>query len=233
MSTRPATNYVRMQRPSPVATRGFTLIEVMVALIIIAIGTLGLAKMQALALASTGASRSRALVAVEATSLAEAMHANHLYWSTSTTAPALVTITTSGGTTAPTFVTTGTLNTLLSPTGGAATNLCATSATMNASLSCLCTTGVSAPCTGTYVNMAASDLYDWGQGLASLLPNATATVSCNTGDSPIDCTIAITWTENAVALNTQEASAVNGNANTGASTTAAFQYVTYSLYVVP
>ena len=230
MSTRPATNYVRMQRPSPVATRGFTLIEVMVALIIIAIGTLGLAKMQALALASTGASRSRALVAVEATSLAEAMHANHLYWSTSTSAPGTVTITTSGGTTAPTFVTTGSLQTALNSAGA---SLCATSTTMTASLSCLCTTGVSAPCTGTYVNMAASDLYDWGQGLASLLPNATATVSCNTGDSPIDCTIAITWTENAVALNTQEASAVNGNANTGASTTAAFQYVTYSLYVVP
>jgi hypothetical protein len=68
--------------------------------------------------------------------------------------------------------------------------------------------------------MAASDLYDWGSTLASLLPAATASVSCNTADSPVDCTITITWTENAVALTTQQAGA-------------AAQQVQYILYVVP
>src|ERR1700743_819427 len=61
-------------------TGGFTLIEVMVALIIIAIGMLGIAKMQALALSTTESSGVRSLVAIEAASLASSMHANRDYW---------------------------------------------------------------------------------------------------------------------------------------------------------
>jgi len=60
--------------------RGFTLIEVMVALVVCAIGLLGLAKMEALALASTSVAGSRSLAAIEASSLAAAMHANPGYW---------------------------------------------------------------------------------------------------------------------------------------------------------
>jgi hypothetical protein len=81
--------------------------------------------------------------------------------------------------------------------------------------------------------MAANDLYDWSSGLATLLPSATATVTCNVADAPVDCTIAITWTENAVSINQQEGTAATSNANTAQANTAAFQYVTYSLYVVP
>ncbi len=51
-------------------TQGFSLIEVMVALIIIAVGMLGIAKMQALALSNTESSGVRSLVAIEAASLA-------------------------------------------------------------------------------------------------------------------------------------------------------------------
>jgi hypothetical protein len=76
--------------------------------------------------------------------------------------------------------------------------------------------------------MAASDLYDWAQSLASLLPSATATVSCNDTYTPIDCTITLSWTENAVAANSQEASAA-----AAASSAAAFQTVSYTLVVVP
>jgi prepilin-type N-terminal cleavage/methylation domain-containing protein len=56
--------------------RGFSLIEVMVALIIIAVGMLGIAKMQALALSTTESSGVRSLVAIEAASLAATMHTN-------------------------------------------------------------------------------------------------------------------------------------------------------------
>jgi type IV pilus assembly protein PilV len=60
---------------------GFSLVEVLVALIIIGVGMLGIAKLQALAYASTGTSALRSLAALQASSLAAAMHANRNYWS--------------------------------------------------------------------------------------------------------------------------------------------------------
>jgi type IV pilus assembly protein PilV len=61
-------------------SRGFSLVEVLVALVVCAIGLLGLAKMESLALSSTGVANSRSLAAIEASSLAAAMHANRAYW---------------------------------------------------------------------------------------------------------------------------------------------------------
>jgi type IV pilus assembly protein PilV len=61
--------------------RGFSLVEVMVALVICAVGLLGLAKMESLALSSTSVANSRSLAAIEASSIAAAMHANPGYWS--------------------------------------------------------------------------------------------------------------------------------------------------------
>ncbi len=211
--------------------RGFTLIEVLVALIVIAIGTLGIAKMQALALANTGASRTRALAAIEASSLAAAMHANRAYWASYVSAPGTITVVTttaSTGSTASVTSTSGPLQTALTSASG---TTCPTGTLFKANVSCLCTNGNSAPCATTYVNMAASDLYDWGSSLGSLLPSANATVTCNNADNPIDCTIVISWTENAVALTTQESAAAASNASAG--TPAAFQNVQYTLYVVP
>ncbi|HLN49293.1 MAG TPA: type IV pilus modification protein PilV [Steroidobacteraceae bacterium] len=60
--------------------RGFSLVEVMVALVVSAIGLLGLAKMESLALSSTSVAGSRSIAAIEASSLAAAMHANPGYW---------------------------------------------------------------------------------------------------------------------------------------------------------
>jgi type IV pilus assembly protein PilV len=195
------------------AARGFTLVEVMVALIIIAVGMLGIAKMQGLALSSTGASRSRALAAIEASSLASAMQANRVYWS-STSVPASIAVTTSAG--AATFVTSTAMQTALTAVAGT------TCSGMGATLSCYCTTGNSAPCT-TSINLAASDVYDWGQSLANLLPSATATVTCTALDVPVDCTITIGWSENTVAMTSQQA----------ANSTGLTVPVSYSLYVVP
>jgi type IV pilus assembly protein PilV len=78
--------------------RGFSLMEVMVALVVSTIGLLGLAKMEALAMSSTGVASSRSLAAIEASSLAAAMHANPGFWQAGT-APATITI---SGTTLPT-----------------------------------------------------------------------------------------------------------------------------------
>jgi type IV pilus assembly protein PilV len=62
------------------AAAGFSLVEVLVALVIIGIGMLGIAKLQALAYASTSTASLRSLAALEASSLASAMHANRNYW---------------------------------------------------------------------------------------------------------------------------------------------------------
>jgi type IV pilus assembly protein PilV len=64
--------------------KGFSLVEVMVALIIVAFGLLGLAKMESLALSSTSVAGGRSLAAIEASSMAAAMHANRAYWGTGT-----------------------------------------------------------------------------------------------------------------------------------------------------
>ena len=76
--------------------RGFSLMEVMVALVVSTIGLLGLAKMEALALSSTSVAGSRSLAAIEAASLAAAMHANPGYWAANT-APASIVISSAPG----------------------------------------------------------------------------------------------------------------------------------------
>ncbi len=97
------------------ATRGFTLIEVMIALLVTAAGLLGLAKMQALAISGTKDTGTRSLIALQTGSLAAAMHANPVFW-TSGTAPASFTAT---GTTV-----TDSTNQVSGGTAGGCTSLC-------------------------------------------------------------------------------------------------------------
>jgi type IV pilus assembly protein PilV len=56
------------------------MLEVLITMTIVSIGLLGLAKMQAGSLSNTQATRVRALVALQASSLAAAMHGNRGYW---------------------------------------------------------------------------------------------------------------------------------------------------------
>ncbi|MGH8158327.1 MAG: type IV pilus modification protein PilV [Rhodanobacter sp.] len=69
-----------MNRISHIRDHGFTLMEVLVALVVISIGLLGIASMQASAIASTHTSQTESLVSIEARSLADAMQANPGYW---------------------------------------------------------------------------------------------------------------------------------------------------------
>jgi len=78
--------------------RGFSLVEVMVALVVMSVGMLGIAKMQAAALSNTAIASTRSLAAIEASSLAALMHANRGYWSSLAVATS---ITLQGGTVTP------------------------------------------------------------------------------------------------------------------------------------
>ena len=157
--------------------RGFTLLEVMVALVITSIGLLGIAKIQALAYASTGSASVRSLVALQAAGLAAAMHANRNYWAAGL---APVTLTISGTTFNPV--------------------LNATAATPGY---CVSGTGVP-PCDAP--TLAAFDLYNYATSINSMLGNSNpvTTINCPLFN-PISCTIQVTWNEHAVSVNSQSA----------------------------
>lgn len=206
--------------PIRACARGFTLVEVMVAVIIICVGLLGIAKMQALALSNTTTSRLRALAAIEAAGLASAMHSNRQYWAGATPP---VTTTFNG-----VFVSTD----------------AALQAAANAALpggppynpdlvqSCVGTANAVAICGGPagVINLAAFDLARWATSLNTLLPNPQSTISCTFiagGGAPPSCTVLISWNEKAVAMTNQEAQ--QEAANPGAT----FERPTYLLYVEP
>jgi type IV pilus assembly protein PilV len=187
---------------------GFSLVEVMVALIVITVGLLGVAKMQALALASTTSADQRAMAALEAASLAAAMHTNRTYWSASP--PQTVSISSTS---------------ITSSTGGfppGGTQNCTPSVASPPS---------TAPCSPT--TLAAYDLQQWQSALNQLLPSASAAISCSTNLSapPTSCSVTISWSENAVAINSTEANA--SKLNNQNSDTAQLQNNSYTLYVDP
>ncbi len=166
---------------------GFSLIEVLVALIVLSVGLLGIAKMEGLALASTGVAARRSLAAIQAASLGDSMHINKTYWGTASGAD----ITVSG-------------------------NQVTQGLPVSPAPSCV-DTACDAP------SLASYDLQSWANSLNGLLPDAAATVSCNTS-TPIECLITISWSEQAVALNSAQSADGAGSAITNN---------TYTLYVEP
>ena len=203
--------------------RGFSLVEVMVAVVVICVGLLGIAKIQALALSNTTTSRLRALAAIEAAGLASAMHSNREYWSGAT--PPVTTTFNAGG------------------TGKFASTDAALQAAANAALpaglnpdavqTCVGTANAVAICGGAagVVNLAAFDLARWAVSLNALLPNPQTTINCTFvagGGAPASCTVLISWSEKAVAMTRQEAQ--QEAANPGA---AQIENPTYLLYIEP
>lgn len=206
------------------APRGFSLVEVMVALIVICVGMLGIAKLEALMLSSTGTSRLRSLVALQAASLAASMHADRDYWdgSSSYWNPAggnnlALTAAESAGTT----TWSGNPSALSADVG---TPVCQESSP-----------GSSSPPTCSSQDMAAYDLSQWAgttnstttTGMASVLKNSTTTIGCaqnTSANNVVTCTITITWQENTIAANSQEEQ--NGAPSS-------FQTQSYTLVVEP
>jgi type IV pilus assembly protein PilV len=188
--------------------QGFTLVEVMVAVIVICIGLLGIAKMQALSMNNMSTSRQRSLAAIEAASLAAAMHSNRAYWAS--TPAATITLAVGGN------VTSSDANVLA---GQTMTDIGAPNA-------CVGTNNGVAKCVP--LNLAAYDLAIWVNDLDTLLPHATATISCPPViNAPMSCTIQIAWTEQAVSMTSQEA------AQQAAGNVGQFESPVYELYVEP
>jgi type IV pilus assembly protein PilV len=183
--------------------RGFSLIEVMVAVIVICVGMLGIAKMQALSVSNTTTARLRSLAAIEAASLASAMHSNRQYWA-NTALP---------------------FNFAMNNTG-AVTSSDAALVTQTATDQATVPDNVCFAITCTALQLAAFDVARWSANLTGLLPNPTANIVCPAQpgvNAPPSCTITISWTEKTVALNQQSNAAAN----------AAFQLPQYTLYVEP
>jgi type IV pilus assembly protein PilV len=128
--------------------RGFSLIEVMVALVILSIGLIGLAAMQASALSSTHGSQMESMVAIQARSLADAMSANPDYWSANS----------------PTFTITASASSPNTPVYGSGTPSAPTTACLNTA------------CTNP--QMAGYDVQQWANELLTLVPGAGATITC-------------------------------------------------------
>lgn len=149
---------------------GFSLIEVLIALVIIAIGLLGIAGMQALALSNTNQARLRSLAAIEAASMAAAMRGNKAYWGAGV-APSNLTVQGSAGASATYADTT------------LAGGLSSTSTDCSAST---CSASV----------MAAYDAQNWGRDLAVILPSGRGTIACSTTVGvPVTCSVIVSWTE--------------------------------------
>ena len=166
---------------------GFSLVEVMVALLVISIGLLGIAKMQALALSNTSGARLRSLAAIEAQSLAATLQADRNYWGT---IPTKTTASISGGT-----------------VSAASDNI------LSAPQNCLKpATGAGTPCTAQ--KMAGYDLQQWATDFNNVIgakANGLAAISCTiaTAKDPVSCMITINWTEAAVNGNAAEATGSN------------------------
>jgi type IV pilus assembly protein PilV len=185
--------------------RGFSLIEVLVALLVISIGLLGIAKMQALALANTNGGRLRALAAIEAASLAASMQAERNFWGN---LAATETITIVSSSTAGTTTVSGDSALAGSVTCPASTST--NSTTMNSCVGTLtCTTA--SPCTAQ--QMAAYDLQQWAGRLQEIMGrSAAASIVCTvatTPPPPVSCQITVNWFEETVNSNTAETGTMN------------------------
>ena len=172
------TPYLQPQRravPSGRAgSRGFTMVEVLVSLIIIAVGMLGLAKIQALAYASTGVAAQQSLAAVQAAGLASAMRANRGYWTAVTTPYTYDSVTSSSNTDA------------------------------NMTSTYVCTyLGANAPCSPSNLAAYDLQNWVTALGNTLPKPKATIYCPTPVSPAPLGCWIKVNWTEENVAINSQ------------------------------
>ena len=192
MSSRQRLHFTKNAR-----TQGFTLIEVLVAVALIAIGLLGIAKTGTLAVSNTYVASTRALVALQAASMAAAMQSNKAYWASGVAPTAF--------STREEIVIdqTGVLS-LIGPD---------------------CNTAAAPACNPA--QLAAYDIQSWAKNLTLLLPSVKAGFTCtNVVGAPITCVITVKWSEKYVAINRTTATVTAANDGTQTATQSYSLYVT-------
>jgi type IV pilus assembly protein PilV len=177
----------------------------MVALIVLSVGLLGIARMQSLALSSTSVASQRSMAAIEAESMAASMHENRGYWTTGDHSGATITI------------------------QGATLAVATGAATLVAAIPTTCIPAQTSPCTPA--QLAAYDLQTWATDLKGILPGDQATIRCGTV-TPVSCTINIVWAETALAVNSTQAQ-IQTQLQTSTNPISVVQNSTYTLYVEP
>lgn len=160
-------------------TAGFSMVEVLITLVVVGVGLLGLAKIQAAAEGNTQTSRVRSLIALQVESMVAAMHGNHAFWATVNTAPA-----TFGASGVAVTDSRGVLGTTVANCPNASGNGCAPD------------------------KLAAYDFQQWAQSMNANFPGYTVTGNCSTDTTlPVSCNLTVTWVEKTIAVNTTTASA--------------------------
>jgi type IV pilus assembly protein PilV len=165
---------------------GFTLVELLVTILIVTVGLLGLAKLQATAVSNTSVARTRALMTFQAEALAGMIRANPGFWVTS-------------GATAiyPEFK----FNTDASGTVVSSTNMVAPPLG-----SCTNIAGTCTPANLAYDDMVTT----WTPVFKAAFPGASATIACvpatgsTCGANPVQphgYDITLTWQQKLVAMN--------------------------------
>ena len=161
------------------AERGFTIIELLVTLVIVSIGMLGVAKMQAAAVAETGVARTRSLMTFQAEALAAMMRSNKGFWQSSTAYTQNITI----------------------PAGTSATNVTgATGTVAPTTTDGTCNSPSGTGCTPA--QLAYDDLKTWKTASSKAFPAASGTIVCTgSATTPETCDITLNWSERTVAVN--------------------------------
>ena len=189
--------------------RGVSLLEVLISILIVAVGLLGIAKMQATSIANTQVSGSRGLVALQAGGLAALMHSNKGYWQVA------------GGTTPP--------------CNGATACVFNTSTTYFGTACALGTTCAN-PGSGTASPITAYDVNTWLANAAVQIPGYSQTsINCDNSSATntfTTCVITVSWLEkqSATTFSTTQNSAAGSSDNT-TQKNATMQ--SYYLYVQP
>lgn len=170
---------------------GFTLIELLITLVIVSVGLLGVAKLQAAAVAETAVARTRSLMTFQAEALASNMRANKAFWQSSSTYSQTVTIPAAS---------TGNF-------GQNPNNILQVPTTSDTT--CVSTASCSA------ANLAYDDVRTWAKSFGARFPTATASISCaGSATVPVSCDITLNWTERTVAINRSTAAGSSQNAST-------------------
>ena len=194
-------------QPVSCRARGFSLVEVLVALLVISIGLLGIAKMQALALANTNGGRLRALASIEAASLAASMQAERSFWGNLPSTANLTIRITSGTSGTATIAASDNTQipqaTVSCPTTATVTSATATINPCSGTIGLVTCTSTGTPCTAQ--NMATYDLQQWAGRLREVMgSSASALITCTTLTPPVSCQITVNWFEETVNSNASE-----------------------------